>query len=79
MHHSRLTKIKDLLGQGSKTLAMSYLRSKKQLEELLTKRLGSQETLQTVLSRIESAATDIEVGHTLSNCPDSALPFLARS
>ncbi|KAG8856046.1 hypothetical protein FRB96_006613 [Tulasnella sp. 330] len=57
----RTAKIKDLLYQGSKTLAMSYLRSKKQLEELLVKRLGSQETLQTVLLRIESAVTDVEI------------------
>ncbi|KAG9014590.1 hypothetical protein FRB94_011768 [Tulasnella sp. JGI-2019a] len=55
------TKIKDLLYRGSKSLAMSYLRSKKQLEELLVKRLGSQETLQTVLLKIESAVTDVEI------------------
>ncbi|KAG8945654.1 hypothetical protein FRC04_000615 [Tulasnella sp. 424] len=57
----RLDKIGEHLKRGSKTIALSYLRSKKQLEELLAKRLNSQETLQTVLNKIESAATEVEI------------------
>ncbi|KAG9041053.1 hypothetical protein FS837_012790 [Tulasnella sp. UAMH 9824] len=41
--------------------ALTYLGSKKQLEELLAKRLNTQETLQTVLNKIESAATGVEI------------------
>jgi len=54
-------------------MALSYLRSKKQLEELLVKRLGSLETLQGVLMKIENAANDIEVGvpANISNVPNT--------
>jgi hypothetical protein len=38
------------------------LRSRKQLEDILTKRIGSLEILETMLLRVESAAGDIEVG-----------------
>lgn len=40
---------------------MSYLKSKKQLEDLLAKRLGSLEILQSTLIRVEGAAGDVEV------------------
>ncbi|KIO28038.1 hypothetical protein M407DRAFT_72413 [Tulasnella calospora MUT 4182] len=57
----RLDKIGEHLRRGSKNIALTYLRSKKQLEELLAKRLNTQETLQTVLNKIESAATEVEI------------------
>jgi len=41
---------------------MSYLKSKKQLEGLLAKRLGSLEILQSTLIQVEGAAGDVEVG-----------------
>ena len=44
-----------------KSVALSYLRSRKQLEEILTKRIGSLGTLESMLMRVESAAGDIEV------------------
>lgn len=47
--------------QQHKTLALSYLRSRKQLEEVLTHRLGSLEILQSTLLRIEGAAENIQV------------------
>jgi hypothetical protein len=49
------------LQQKRKSIALNYLRSKKQLEDLLTKRLGSLEILQSTLIRVEGAAGDVEV------------------
>ena len=57
-----------------KTVALSYLRSRKQLEEILTKRIGSLETLESMLMRVESAAGDIEV-----SCSDMKLKGKNRS
>ncbi|KIM87189.1 hypothetical protein PILCRDRAFT_815664 [Piloderma croceum F 1598] len=54
-------KIQSALRQKRKSIALSYLRSKKQLEDLLTKRLGSLETLQSTLIRVEGAAGDVEI------------------
>jgi charged multivesicular body protein 7 len=48
-------------------MAMSYLRSRKQLEDLLSKRLRSLETVQATLVQVESAAGDIEVRYDLSS------------
>jgi len=42
-------------------MAMSYLRSRKQLEDLLSKRLQSLETLQATLLQVENAAGNVEV------------------
>jgi charged multivesicular body protein 7 len=47
--------------QQHKSLALSYLRSRKQLEDVLTQRLGSLEILQSTLIRVEGAANDIQV------------------
>ncbi|KAG9023533.1 hypothetical protein FS837_005725, partial [Tulasnella sp. UAMH 9824] len=58
---TRLDKIGKHLRRGSKNIALTYLRSKKQLEELLAKGLNTQETLMTVLNKIESAATEVEI------------------
>lgn len=49
------------LRQKRKELALSYIRSRKQLEDLLKRRLGSLETLHATLIRVEAAAGDIEV------------------
>jgi charged multivesicular body protein 7 len=54
-------KISSALRQKRKAIAMSNLRSKKQLEDLLMKRLGSLEILQSTLIRVEGAAGDVEV------------------
>ncbi|KAJ3851621.1 Snf7-domain-containing protein [Lentinula lateritia] len=44
-----------------KSIALSYLRSKKQLDELLTKRLGALSNLEGTLIQVEGAAGDIEI------------------
>lgn len=54
-----------------KSLALSYLRSRKQLEEVLTQRLGSLEILQSTLLRVEAAAENIQV-----TCLPSVVPAL---
>lgn len=54
-------KITSALRSKRKPIALSYLRSRKQLEDLLGKRLGSLEVLQSTLIRVEGAAGDVEV------------------
>jgi charged multivesicular body protein 7 len=58
-------KISSALQQKRQSTALSYLRSKKQLEKLLTRRLGSLEILQSILIQVEGAAGDVAVGHQL--------------
>jgi charged multivesicular body protein 7 len=55
------------LHQKHKAVAMSYLQSRKQLEELLTKRLGSLHMLESTFIRVEAAVGDIEVGLSIFN------------
>ncbi|KZV97027.1 hypothetical protein EXIGLDRAFT_608524 [Exidia glandulosa HHB12029] len=57
----RTERIATALRAAQKTLAMSYLRSRKQLEDLLSKRLGALDTLQSQLSAIERAVGDAEI------------------
>ncbi|GLB34835.1 putative snf7 [Lyophyllum shimeji] len=49
------------LRQKQKAVALSHLRLKKQLEDLLSKRLGSLDNLESTLLRVEAAAGDIEI------------------
>jgi len=42
-------------------MALNHLRLRKQLEDLLSKRLGSLGTLESTLISVEAAAGDIEV------------------
>ncbi|KAH8995358.1 hypothetical protein EDB92DRAFT_198022 [Lactarius akahatsu] len=63
---SHKAKAANAIRQQHKSLALSYLRSRKQLEEVLTQRLGSLEILQSTLLRVEAAAEDIQ---------GTALPF----
>ncbi|KAL0946685.1 hypothetical protein HGRIS_012872 [Hohenbuehelia grisea] len=44
-----------------KNVALTHLKSRKQLEDLLGKRLGSLETLEATLIRVEAAAGDVEI------------------
>ena len=62
---SRATKITEQLRRKRKEMVLSYLCSRKQLEDLLSKRLRSLETVQSTLLKVESAAGDIEVHHGL--------------
>ncbi|WWC68242.1 uncharacterized protein I206_102165 [Kwoniella pini CBS 10737] len=54
-------KAKKQLAKGQKTTALSYLRSKKQLEDLLAKRISSSEQLGTVIRSIDQAKGDVEI------------------
>ncbi|WWC59757.1 uncharacterized protein I303_102319 [Kwoniella dejecticola CBS 10117] len=54
-------KAKKQLAKGQKTAALSYLRSKKQLEDLLTKRIASSEQLGAVIRSIDQAKGDVEI------------------
>ena len=63
--HSCNEKITLALRSKHKPIALSHLRSRKQLEDLLGKRLGSLEVLRSTLIRVEGAAGDVEVCHFL--------------
>lgn len=47
--------------QKHKTVALSHLRLRKELEDLLSKRLGSLDNLESTLLRVKASAGDIEV------------------
>ncbi|KAF8212030.1 Snf7-domain-containing protein [Mycena galopus ATCC 62051] len=49
------------LKQKHKPVALTYLRSRKQTEDVLNKRLGSLTTLQATLISVETAAGDVEI------------------
>ncbi|KAF7363605.1 hypothetical protein MSAN_01017500 [Mycena sanguinolenta] len=49
------------LKQKHKPVAMTYLRMRKQIEDVLSKRLGSLTTLQATLLSVETAAGDVEI------------------
>ena len=49
------------LRANRKEVALTHLKMRKQLEDLLRKRLGSLEVLQSTLMQVEGAAQDIEV------------------
>ncbi|TBU50771.1 Snf7-domain-containing protein [Dichomitus squalens] len=53
--------ISDALRQKRKEIAMTRLRVRKQLEDVLKKRLSSLELLQSTLLRVETSAGDIEI------------------
>ncbi|KAK6903398.1 hypothetical protein I203_106901 [Kwoniella mangroviensis CBS 8507] len=54
-------KAKKQLAKGQKNAALSYLRSKKQLEDLLAKRIASSEQLGAVIRSIDQAKGDVEI------------------
>lgn len=57
----RQVKVEACLREKKREQALSYLRSKKMLDELLEKRTKSIETLHGVLLKIEQAASDVEI------------------
>jgi hypothetical protein len=59
------TKAVAAIRQQHKSLALSYLRSRKQFEDALTQRLGSLEILQSTLLSVEGAAENIQVTYSL--------------
>ncbi|KAF5389917.1 hypothetical protein D9757_003686 [Collybiopsis confluens] len=54
-------KASEALKQQRKTIALSHLRSRKPLEDLLSKRLGALANLEGTLIQVEGAAGDIEI------------------
>lgn len=61
----RAEKINVMLRKKQNDMALSLLRSRKQLEALLKLRLGALETVQTALMKVETAAGDIAVSSGL--------------
>ena len=59
--YSRTSKISAALRQKRKEVALSHLRARKELEELLRKRLSSLDNLHSTLIRVETSAGDIQV------------------
>jgi charged multivesicular body protein 7 len=57
----RQSKVETALREKKREQALSYLRSRKMLDELLEKRTRSMETLHGVLIKIEQAASDVEI------------------
>ncbi|OBZ75418.1 hypothetical protein A0H81_04292 [Grifola frondosa] len=57
----RLLQASMALKQKRKELALSHLRARKQLEDVLKKRLGSLDLLQSTLLRVEASAGDVEI------------------
>ncbi|KAI0273300.1 Snf7-domain-containing protein [Gloeopeniophorella convolvens] len=65
------------LRQQHKSLALSYLRSRKQLEDVLTQRLGSLEVLRSTLLRVEGAAENIQIVRTYETSAATLRALLA--
>ncbi|ESK85557.1 snf7 family protein [Moniliophthora roreri MCA 2997] len=61
------SKASEAVRHKRKELAMSYLRSRHQLEDLLKKRLGALENLEGTLIQVEAAAGDIEIVNAYSS------------
>ncbi|KIJ69013.1 hypothetical protein HYDPIDRAFT_81175 [Hydnomerulius pinastri MD-312] len=58
------TRITTALRQKQKSIALAHLRFKKSLEDVLTKRLGALQNLESTLMSVETAAGDIEIMKT---------------
>lgn len=65
MPHRRTQNASLALKNNRKEVALSHLRARKQLEDLLNKRLGALENLQSTLLSVERAAGDVEVRRSL--------------
>lgn len=72
MYKSRTTSnISNALRQQRKSIALAELRFKKHLDDLLSKRLGSLNNLESTLISVETAAGDVEVSY-----PSSSVNFV---
>lgn len=47
--------------QKRQTIALSYIRSRKQLQDVLSKRLGALDTLESTLIKVEAAAANVQI------------------
>ena len=54
-------KAADAVRQSRKDYALSFIRSRKELDKILKQRLGSLEVLQSTLLRVEAASGEIQV------------------
>ncbi|SJL00495.1 uncharacterized protein ARMOST_03808 [Armillaria ostoyae] len=54
-------KAAEALRQKRQTIALSYIRSRKQLQDVLSKRLGALDTLESTLIRVEAAAANVQI------------------
>ncbi|KAJ7273319.1 Snf7-domain-containing protein [Mycena rebaudengoi] len=66
------------LRENHKPMALSYLRSRRQFEDLLRKRLGSLETLEATLISVETAAGDVEIMSTYQSSTTTLRAILSH-
>ncbi|KAG6833685.1 hypothetical protein H0H87_002881 [Tephrocybe sp. NHM501043] len=64
--------------QKRKPIALSHLRLRKELEDLLSKRLGSLDNLEATLLRVEAAAGDIEIMKSYESSTTTLRAILAH-
>ncbi|KAF8163455.1 Snf7-domain-containing protein [Crassisporium funariophilum] len=66
------------LQQKRKPVALSYLRSRKHLEDILSKRLGSLSTLESTFATVETAAGDVAIMKTYESSTETLRAILAH-
>lgn len=76
--HRRQNKIATYIRSNQKDLALSYLRSKKALLDLLSKRTLAYENLSAVLLRIEAAEGDVAIMSAYQSATSSLKTLLAH-
>ncbi|TFY63276.1 hypothetical protein EVJ58_g3334 [Rhodofomes roseus] len=74
----QLNQIATALRQKRKEIALSHLRAQKQLEALLKQRLGSLDTLQSTLLRVEQSAGDVEIMKSYESSTTTLRAILAH-
>ncbi|KAH0827029.1 NADP-dependent oxidoreductase domain-containing protein [Lanmaoa asiatica] len=72
-------RISTALRQQQKSIALAHLRFKKNLEEVLTKRLGALQNLEATLMSVETAAGDIEIMKTYEKSTATLQAILSHS
>ncbi|KAE8539391.1 hypothetical protein D1P53_004491 [Cryptococcus gattii VGV] len=71
-------KAKKYLASKQKNIALSYLRSKRHLEDLLAKRVASSEQLHAVIRSIDQAKGDVEIMAAYENSTSTLTQVLAH-
>lgn len=66
-----MDKVSYALRRKQKEVALSHLRTRKLLEDILRKRLSSLDTLESTLIRVETAAGDVEVRISVASSVES--------
>ncbi|KAH9998081.1 Snf7-domain-containing protein [Russula compacta] len=75
---SHKNKAKAAIRQQHESLALSYLRSRRHLEDVLAQRLGSLDILQSTLLRVEGAAENIQIVKTYESSTTTLRALLAH-